>query len=216
MNNKIQSGISYKKQDNQVHFCGLKDKAYSGLKWLAEAQNLNSTLCNAAIVTALATTLRPAAILAMPGAKKEDKQYSAAKSITTGIVGLLFALALYKPLEHSLAKLSGKLTKLAKLKSMGDKANLDKVTSKVIDKFPFHHESKEFEILSYLLTKGSMFIIGPIQAFCMINTIPHAVRRIFPKSTDKAKTQQPGQNIVYRDYMIHYAATLRGAVNENK
>ncbi len=62
----------------------------------------NPGLYEALIAVVVTCTLRPLAIMFTPGSKVEDKQYAAAQSISSGLSGLGFAYAVYKPIEAAL------------------------------------------------------------------------------------------------------------------
>lgn len=62
----------------------------------------NPGLYEALIALVVTCTLRPLAIMFTPGSKLEDKQYAAAQSISSGLSGLGFAYAIYKPIEAAL------------------------------------------------------------------------------------------------------------------
>ncbi len=68
-------------------------------------------LAEAAFVFLVTTTLRPATIMAVPGPKKEDRQYAAGHSISTGVVGLIFGMLLFKPFASSAKRLGAKAAK---------------------------------------------------------------------------------------------------------
>ena len=72
----------------------------------------NPALFNAGYTAILATTLKPASILALAVNSddgKKDAKYGAAKSMSTGILDFLIALAIFMPLNKKLDKISDKL-----------------------------------------------------------------------------------------------------------
>lgn len=64
-------------------------------RWIFDTADKNRCLLEAFIATGLGMTLRPLTIMVTPGQKKEDMQYSVAKSFATAGVGLVFAIAVY-------------------------------------------------------------------------------------------------------------------------
>lgn len=72
----------------------------------------NPSLFNSAYAAILATTIKPISILAL-GVNtkdgKEDSKYASAKSISTGILDFLIALAIFVPLNKKLDKKARKL-----------------------------------------------------------------------------------------------------------
>ena len=136
----------------------------------------NPPLFSAGLVFVITTTVRPAAILAVPGAKKEDKQYSAARSFATGMIAFSLALMVYRPLESLIRRLG--------------KAAL----SNSDHPFPFTYGSEEFEKFNYLATQTANVIIAPFQAMLLMEFIPPIVRKIFPNNKSESN-QTPNKMI---------------------
>jgi len=145
-----------------------KNVLIDGSNMLFEKAEASSVICNALLVFFLTTTVRPAAILAMPGSKKEDREYAAAKSIATGFAALLTALVLFRPIDNAFKN-------IAKRVDFG-----------TLKDFPFKNEAKT--AYKYIIDQGSFFVVAPIQAMVLINTIPPIMNRFFPKR----KTANPG------------------------
>lgn len=81
----------------------------------------------------LTCILRPAAIL-LTDAEKRDKEYAAAHSIATGLIGFFTALAVFKPIAKANEKLLSKIEPIAKNKYILDAINqLRGNDSKAID-----------------------------------------------------------------------------------
>ena len=113
-------------QTREVSFTGIPEKLAQKVpesllknsffhKALRMVEN-NTSLFIASFVLVLLTTLRPLATLAVPGAKKEDKQYAAAKSITSGIINFAMSALVYIPLAMLISRLgnSAKFAQQAK------------------------------------------------------------------------------------------------------
>ncbi|MCQ2957330.1 MAG: hypothetical protein MJ180_00335 [Candidatus Gastranaerophilales bacterium] len=83
------------------------DKFNGFLKSALENPGVNE----AVIAVAVTCTARPLTIMATPGAKREDKEYAATQSITSGITGLAFAYILFNPLKKSFEKVLQKINK---------------------------------------------------------------------------------------------------------
>lgn len=71
-----------------------------------ETAGRNPHLVQVATTGVLGLTLRPATLLAVPGAEKEDKQYVAAKSIIGTAIFVVTQLLITLPLDKSLKKLT--------------------------------------------------------------------------------------------------------------
>lgn len=90
----------------------------------------SETLFNATFSIALACILRPAAIMALPGEKKnnDDKKYAAAHSVASGIISYLVALVALNPIADAMKKVTEDLGKFGikeTSKLSGDKKALD-------------------------------------------------------------------------------------------
>lgn len=147
----------------------------------------NPSLFDSTIVLALATTIRPATILAIPGPPKEDRQYAAAKSIATGIIGVIVSALIYIPFEKG-------------LRTFGPAA---------VEKFC--KNPKAAEAFNYIVNKGSKLIIGPLDAMLLFKLIPPIMKRVFPNSKKQDPTPPPfaaklneDQQKVFTDFVKQY------------
>lgn len=63
---------------------------------------------SAVFALGLTCLLRPAAIMALPGNKKnkDDKKYASAHSIASGIIGYAISIALFKPIANGMKKIA--------------------------------------------------------------------------------------------------------------
>ncbi|MDD3593147.1 MAG: hypothetical protein PHX18_00795 [Candidatus Gastranaerophilales bacterium] len=91
--------FSDKLVEKQFVHNALKNKTINN--FLKSASN-NPGIYEALIALGITCSIRPLTILTIPGAKKEDKQYAAAQSISSGAAGLGFAYMIYKPIETAL------------------------------------------------------------------------------------------------------------------
>lgn len=137
--------------------------------------NKNASWFEACMVLGLATTIRPVSIMGMP-AKKDDKQYAAAKSIATGIIGFAVAALIYLPLAAVMKK-SGEAAKKL-LETNAGKGIFPAIGTKAYDSFNF--------IINY----GSKFIVGPLDAMLLFKLIPPIMHKVFPERYKK-KGDQP-------------------------
>ena len=69
----------------------------------------NPALASAGVAFVAASILRPAAQGVLPIKNKEDKKYTIASSVATGVTELLFAGALFIPLNKGIQNMSKKL-----------------------------------------------------------------------------------------------------------
>lgn len=94
-------GLSTAKKNGMVDWV-LKNKYAQKLFGIADK---NPHVLNVICIGVLGTTLRPATLLAVPGAEKEDKQYVAAKSIIGTILFVASQLLISLPLGKGLKEL---------------------------------------------------------------------------------------------------------------
>lgn len=159
---------------DRVSFNGITDKiAQKTADAIANSQILqtflktaekNASYFDALVSLGIVATLRPFAIMAVPGAKKEDKQVASAKSVASGIVGLIFAAMVYLPLARSMEKL----------------ATVALRTAAKSGTFPYKLGTREYDAFNYLINFGSGFILAPLEAFILFKSIPPIINRIFP------------------------------------
>lgn len=121
--------------------------------------------------------LRPATIMALPGQKKDDKQYLAGKSIIASVIidiaRLAFCLPLAKALDY-----------------MGEKA-------KVLPKLKFPKAgTKEFDIFNFGVNNALSVVLQVGTAALMTMAIPRVMAKILPppEQNNKEKTIDKPKN----------------------
>lgn len=130
-------------------------------------------------VLTLATTciiFRPLTIMALPGQKKEDKQYLAVKSIVASTVAnsgrILLLLPLAKALEY-----------------VGKKA---KENPKIV-KFPAA-DSLKFNAFNFAVNNGFAVVLSIGTAAVMTKLIPKVMAKILPQPEQKKKQEIENKN----------------------
>ncbi|MDD3012449.1 MAG: hypothetical protein PHC34_01955 [Candidatus Gastranaerophilales bacterium] len=136
--------------------------------YLKLAEN-NASMFEEIITFILGVFLRPAAILAVPGAKKEDKKYPAVKSIASSLISFGLTALVYIPLARHIRKLGTTAVK-----------NVSKSGS-----FPYKEGTKQFDSFNYLVNYGSIFIVAPLQTVLLFKAIPPLMDKLFPKKDNK-------------------------------
>lgn len=150
-------------------------------KWLRKLADMavnNNVLCEALLVLGVTSTLRPATIMVTPGAPKEDRIYSAARSVASGIANLVVITVFTMPLAWQMKK-AGKVVSKC-MESLSKSKNLGNL------KFP-EYDSPEYKALNFLLNNGTKFIIGIPEAMLLFKLVPPVVNFFFPKR-EKKKT----------------------------
>ncbi len=75
--------------------------------------NDNTVIAQNLVALVLATTLRPAAIMSLPGKDKDDKVYASGHAIASGLIGFGFSSIIMYPLDQAAKKAKGKIQDLA-------------------------------------------------------------------------------------------------------
>jgi hypothetical protein len=127
----------------------------------------NPTFFEVAFATTIMTTLRPITILAVPGAKKEDKQYAAVKAVCSATAALALTALLYIPLG-------------AVMKRLGKSPA-----------FPFKEGTEAFKAFNHYLNYGSKFLIAPLEAMLLFKLIPPIMHKVFPERKKSGKFDPP-------------------------
>ena len=118
----------------------------------------NPSLINSLFVFLLSVTVRPATIMMLP-TKEEDKKYSAARSIATGLADLGISAIIYYPINKFL---------------VSTKDILRDHTNSV-----YHTNKNAFGALNTIINRGSKFVFSPIQIGVLILLMPIIVGKMF-------------------------------------
>lgn len=141
-------------------------KSKGGLKILQLA-DINPTLFSLGIATAVSTTLRPATLMVVPGAKKEDKKYASVKSIISAIITLATQGLVFYPLGVAMKKL-------------GEKAD----TAPKLTKFPYKIKTLKFEACNYFLNNSLGFFVTIATTLIMVKVVGAIMNKIMPPKND--------------------------------
>ena len=108
-------GLGQQTKEDQLAFKGFAEYAAKKVpqKMLAspffhsvlKLAEKNASLFEAAFVLLIAGVARPATIMSIPGAKREDKEYAAVKAVATALVGFSLAAILYMPMANIISRL---------------------------------------------------------------------------------------------------------------
>lgn len=146
----------------------LKNKFVQKLLNLA---SLNPHAFNLTIMAVMAILLRPATILIVPGAKKEDKQYAAGKSVVSSVISTTAQLALCIPLAKSIEKLA------REAESKPHFSNFPKV------------KTPRFEAFNYLINNGFAVLLTVASAMVMSKAVAKVMNKILPDKNKEPKLQ---------------------------
>lgn len=144
-------------------------KSKTGLKILKMA-DINPTLFALGIGTAVSVTLRPATLLVVPGAKKEDKKYAAIKSIISAFITLATQGLIFYPLGLA-------------MKNLGEKAKEAPQTTK----FPYKIKTPKFEACNFFLNNGLGFFVTIAATLVMVKVVGAIMNKIMPPKNESKK-----------------------------
>lgn len=138
----------------------------TGLKIIKTA-GLNPAFFALAMGTLVSTTFRPATLMVVPGAKKEDKKYASIKSIISAFVTLATQGLIFYPLGLAMKKL-------------GEKAK-DAPNS---TKFPYKIKTPKFEICNYFLNNGLNIFVTVGATLVMVKVVGAIMDKIMPRKPE--------------------------------
>ena len=137
----------------------------------------NGALFAAGIALATTILLRPLAIFATPGVKKENKEYACAKSISSGAIGFGVMALISTPIAQAIKKINKnpeKYLKAETIKNLSNGAELAK--------------SKQYRFSTQLFKLGADFVSAIPKALLTCALIPPIMMCLFPK---KQNSKQP-------------------------
>ncbi len=172
----------------------------SAFEKIINIANDNSAVFSACAAALFACIFRPATIMAMPakGKNKEDNKYSAAHSISSGLVGVAMAVAVNLPIAFALRNLAKNPAKYAeKFKDPKMAENLK--NNKVFGRFMVDCEGKlsdkKFDDCAKMINLGSELLFAIPQALVTTALIPPVLKKLgIQKSSSKAKQVEAQQN----------------------
>ncbi len=130
------------------------------------------------IVATIAVTIKPIALLAVPGAKQEDKEYSATKAALAGVVDFAIASVIIKPVSKQLDKFKKFVNKNPEL---------------IKDKIDYLKDKKKFASFQKVVGYIPKYLTIPIKAAVTILLIPPTLKILFPNHS-KSKVAEKKTN----------------------
>lgn len=147
----------------------------------------NGALFSAGFALFTATLLRPAAIFATPGVKKENKEYACAKSISSGIIGFLVMAAVSSPIASAVKKINQNPSKYLKEK-----------TIKALDDGKDLIKSAKYDKATQIFKLGSDFVCAIPKAMLTCALIPPLMSWLFPKRSEKRHQDYQAQVVCFK------------------
>ena len=148
-------------------FKGLYNSRF--LKKGLEFASDNGVLFSSVVCVVLSSVFRPIAVLFTPKAKKEDKQYTCARSITSGLLGFGITMAITTPIVKAvdnIAKNAGKYLKPAAIRALqGNSKTLQKAGA--------------FGFATQMVKLGSQFLTAEPKAYLSCALVPPLMTYLF-------------------------------------
>lgn len=184
----IQTNVSMSRNlavKKQVNFTGISEKIGTGManafspkfingNGIQKAVKIatNGVLLQSCIVLFINTLPRPAAIMAIPGSKVEDRRYAAVKSIASGVTDFVITGGIFYFIKKGLDAWA-----------KNPKCVINKWTESNAAKDGLKKSGKE------LINWGLKYAIGIPQAFIMFALIPPIMKMVFSNKDKKAETK---------------------------
>lgn len=129
----------------------------------------------------LAVTIKPLAVMATPGAKKEDKEYSATKSFVAGFVDFGLSTISILPITYA-------------VKKFGEKLNNPKYVKQVTDKVKYLQNKDNLDVFKKTVGYIPKFLMIPVRSALTIALIAPTMKYLFPNHKKTKKTKNISQN----------------------
>jgi len=211
VNREYKNGSLTRNNVAAVQFTGRFGKAWT--KGLDRVLNKINPLCDGDTVIAqnlvaliLAGVFRPAAIMSLPGDKKnmKDKMYAAAQAISSGVIGFIFSTILMYPLGQGVRKFKNAV-KSVKENDFG------KLSAKTVQRLKDIYKvenlkdleaSKAFKNTTKILDMGpDVFGFGILKACLTIAMIPPILKYF---GWEKSKPQAPALAAAAKPNMANF------------
>ncbi len=180
----------------------MKNLSFGGSKWnkFLQSEKLASFLksmndvswTESIFVCLLSLTIKPLAVMATPGAKKEDKQYSATKSFVSGFVDFGLSTATVLPITYA-------------VKKFGKKLNDPKFAKNITQKVGYLKDEKKFDAFKKIVGYMPKFLMIPVRSALTIALIAPTMKYLFPNHKKSNKNKNVNDNEV----------NIKKALNEN-
>lgn len=167
-----------------------------GAKWfnsVLESVNKNETFYEAFVALVVAGLLKPACVLAMPGAEMEDKQMSATKNAASAIVGFGLSNLILSPCSTAVNKVTKSFNSANPTEYIKDLNYIKKLTSEELT-----HGCKSTLGDAFKTTYKKVWDVGvsPMKAALTLALTPIIVNALFKKNKEKkaAEKRKPIEN----------------------
>lgn len=200
---KLQGGF-FNAKNQKVSFGGKKwDKFLKSEKLANFLKGMNDVSWMESIfVFLLAVTIKPLAVMATPGAKKQDKEYSATKSFVAGFVDFSLSTLTILPITYA-------------VKKFGEKLNNPKYAKQVTDKVKYLQNKDNFDAFKKVVGYIPKFLMIPVRSALTIALIAPTMKYLFPnhKKTKKNTDMLQNNNIDVQKNVKSFQKKLKNINN---
>ena len=168
-------------KNNTPNFKGLYDSRY--LKKGLEFASDNGVLFSAVTCVVLSSIFRPIAVLLTPKAKKEDKQYTCARSITSGLLNFGLTIAITTPIIKAVDNIANNAGKYLTSKTISALKGKEKVLTQNKGAFGF---------ATQMVKLGSAFLTAEPKAYFSCALVPPLMSMLF--KTDRHPNKKVNEN----------------------
>lgn len=172
-------------------------------KFLDGAKNLAWTESIAMFFIGI--SLKPLTIMALPGAKEEDKQYAATKALLGAAVDFSIASTLIPPIEHILKSFNKKINNDGFLKE--NEQHLKK----------YFNNKTNFKAFEKVTSYFPKYVAVPLRSALTIALIPPTLKLLFPEVSKRKEEAKTNELVPERDKKqnIAFKGNFAGAKNSN-
>lgn len=237
-NNRIKAGkdcIDITRPTESISFSGSAvSKAKKGLTFfdkLARSEKFNKLLdfterneskVSAAISLGMAGILKPICVLAMPGAEKEDKQFTATKNALSAFIGYVLSCAVLDPISYGVnefldypEKYLKKGSKVLEQLTNDKKEGFKIITKDVIKKQGYATNS--LNSMRSFYKKGLGLLVAPAKAAITIALMPYVMKFIFgDKKKNKAEEAEKQAPLYMEPALRPVANSITSMISDNK
>ena len=166
------TGFTTSNKSNNPAFKGIYDSRClkRGLKFASD----NGVLFSAVTCVVLSSIFRPIAVLLTPKAKKEDKQYTCARSITSGLLNFGLTVAITTPIIKAVDNIANNANKYLTPKTIKALKGKEKVLTQNKGAFGF---------ATQMVKLGSSFLTAEPKAYLSCALVPPLMSMLF--NTDR-------------------------------
>jgi len=147
---------------------------------------------------AIAVTIKPVTIMALPGAKEEDKKYAATKAFLGGAVDFGIATAAIVPITNVINKFNEKIAKDPSI---------------LTEKIAYLRDKQKFNSFKNVVEYAPKFLLVPVRSAITIALIPPTLKYLFPEEAKKLKEKKENNHSIKK--LVDNAKDLKTKFGES-